>query len=282
MDIKADLYSSGPSRPSRLYKYTRWDKNEEQNACRHTLLTVPQLYFAPIKSFNDPFDCQLPRGWASKTNEEIRTYFRNKYGEDLVKNSSILKELDNDRVKCISIQNKADIDMTDSHSGVFCLSPDPTNSLLWAHYAAGHRGYCIGYNTNKTVECMESYCETPDLIFDSFNVEYRENLPVLDPFIRNVKEWFLQRYRYKSSDWSYEREYRFLLIKNEELQEADREVEISADCISEIVLGSRISEETETEIRQEVELLRYSNPNLKLLKAKMSEKSFGYDLIPID
>ena len=276
------MFSTGSPPPNKLYKYSRWDKRNGLNSFRHELLTVPQLYFASLKSFNDPFDCQLPRGWDLKTNEQILNYLKMKYGDDKKSITRFKYLLETDRQGYLNSLNEADIRLTDSQTGVFCLSPNPTNSILWAHYAVGHRGYCIGYDTRKTLEFMESYCDIHNLIFGLINVEYRVNLPVLDPFIRNVKEWFFQRYRYKSSDWSYEREYRIILIKQEELQDNDRKVEMAVECISEIILGCRVDKETKTEIRQAVDNLRSSNPELKLLKANMAVKSFDYELIQID
>lgn len=282
MNITTDLYTTGPPHPKILYKYTRWDKSGEQSGSRHKLLTAPQLYFASLKSFNDPFDCQLPRGWASKTNEEILSYLERRHGDDREGLSKIKKRLETNRNEYLNSLNEADIKMTDSQTGVFCLSPNPTNSLLWAHYATGHRGYCIGYDTNKTVEFMKSYCDEPNLTFGLINVEYRVELPKLDPFLEDDKEWFFQRYRYKANEWSYEEEYRIILMKHEDLQNNDREVNLAVECLAEIVLGSRIGEETETEIRKKVESLRSANPELKLLRANMAEKNFGYELIPID
>lgn len=279
MDIKTDLYSTGPPPPRKLYKYTKWDNNDKLNGSRHKLLTVPQLYFASLKSFNDPFDCQLPRGWDSKTNEEILSYLEKRHSDDREGLLKIERHLETDRNGYLNSLNEADIKMTDSQTGVFCLSSNPTNSLLWAHYATGHRGYCIGYDTNKTVEFMRSYCDARNLTFGLINVEYRVELPELDPFLEDDEEWFFQRYRYKANEWSYEKEYRIILMKQEDLQKNDREVDITVECLAEIVLGSRIGEETETEIRKVVDSLRSSNPELKLMRANMSDKNFDYELI---
>lgn len=282
MDIKTELIRTGPPTPEELYKYTTWDKNDRLNGSKHKLLTVPQLYFASIKSFNDPFDCQLPRGWASKTNEEILSYLEKRYGDDREGLSKIERHLETDRKGYLNSLNEADIKMTDSQSGVFCLSSSPTNSLLWAHYSAGHTGYCIGYNTTRIEEFMNSYCNSSNFSFGLINVEYEVARPILDPFLDDDIEWIFQRYRYKAKDWSYEQEYRIVLLNPEQLQKNQRQVEIVAECISEIILGCKLKRDTEAEIRQSVEKLRSSNPELKLLRAIMSDNSFDYELISLD
>lgn len=276
------MYTTGSSPPNKLYKYTWWDKSAGVNGFRYRLLSVPQLYFASPKSFNDPFDCQLPRGWASKTNEEILRYLRKRHGDNRESISRIEWRLETDRKGYLNSLNEADIKLTDSQTGVFCLSPNPTTSLLWAHYAEGHKGYCIGYDTKKTLEFMESYCDCPAFNYGLISVAYVLDLFNLDPFLEDDIEWFFQRYRYKAQDWSYEREYRIVLMKHEELYENDREVEIAADCLSEIILGCRVDKETETDIRQAVEILRLLNPELRFLRAIKAEKSFDYKLVQID
>ena len=36
--------------------------------------------------------------------------------------------------------------------GIFCLTPDPVNVLMWSYYGDSHRGFSIGYSTAYLVK----------------------------------------------------------------------------------------------------------------------------------
>lgn len=276
-----DESSPSGSPPGILYKYTSWDNASEKDAFRYKILTVPQINFAAPSSFNDPFDCQLSFGLDAKSDEEIFEYLRAKFAED--KDSIEWAEL---QLKSNREQYLADIDTVlqqkiELQSGVFCLSEDPLNSLLWAHYASGHRGICVGYDTQSLIRHLDCYGSEPELITDHLSVEYRELLPRLEPFLEDNREWFLQMYRFKARDWSYEQEYRLVLIKHESLTNRERTVEISAECLSEVILGCKADNNTESEIRIAVDKLRSSNPNVRIMRAVKSKIRFEYELIEL-
>ena len=264
-----------------LYKYTKWDKQFGINCHHCKILNVPEIYFTAPSQFNDPFDCQLSRGWHLKSNEEILNYLRTKHPNDKDQIDRVELWLTTDREDYIRYLDEADIKLTDMQSGVFCLAANPTNSLLWAHYAGGHQGLCLGFHTAHLSEQLESHCENKNLQIDCIPVEYREELPDLEPFLENDRQWFLQRYRYKAKEWSYEQEYRFVLIKNDVLDNAERAVKISPDCISEVVLGCEVDRETEVQILDSIEKLKVSNQGLRTRKAIKSKEHFKYELIEL-
>jgi hypothetical protein len=47
------------------------------------------------------------------------------------------------------------------NSGVLSLTRNPTNSLMWSHYASEHRGLVIGFNADTAGFCDESKCLIP-------------------------------------------------------------------------------------------------------------------------
>ena len=270
--------ASKVTHPSTLYKYTCWDENSEKQSFRHKILTVPQIYFVAPSLFNDPFDCQLSRGLESKSNEEIIDYFKANYPSDKELIRTVVQRLRSDRGKYLDYINFADIKKTDLQSGLFCLSAEPVSSLLWSHYASGHKGFCVGFNTQSLIRHMETLSSERGVIFDHFQVEYREVLPTLEPFLDDSREWFLQRFRFKAFDWSYEQEYRLVLIKDIAFENNERAVEISSECISEVILGCKLDDTTEAEIIASIEKLRQENPRLKLLRAVKSKKRYQYEL----
>jgi hypothetical protein len=59
------------------------------------------------------------------------------------------------------------------NSGVYYLSKDYKNELLWAHYADSHKGFCIEYNFDilKQYPCNED---------DFFDVKYSKDVPIIN------------------------------------------------------------------------------------------------------
>ncbi len=264
--------------PPVLYKYAFWDESDDIHAFRHKILTVPQIYFTAPSMFNDPFDCQLSLGLESKSNREIIDYLKTRSYADEETLERVQNWLKIDRNKWIDTINDADFLRKDSNCGLFCTSAVSTNSLLWSHYAGGHKGFSVGLNAQYLIRHLESLCNKRGFILEHFEVEYRKELPDLEPFLEDNREWFLQRFRYKASDWSYEQEYRFLLMKDLDLENPERVVQIPPECISEVILGCKLDDTTKAEIMESIEKLRQGNPRIKLLRAVKSKKRYEYEL----
>lgn len=80
---------------------------------------------------------------------------------------------------------------------VYCLGPDPTNVLMWSHYAGDHKGICLEYDLANEVLCCALQCE------------YLEVFPLLRPYhVTEAEE--LQVLLAKSDVWRYESEFRLV------------------------------------------------------------------------
>lgn len=88
---------------------------------------------------------------------------------------------------------------------------DTQNSLMWAHYANNHKGFCIEY------ELEESDPE----IFDFNRVNYVSSLPEIyaTELLFNPYETVARIIYSKSIEWSYEKEWRYVELYAE--HEAD-------------------------------------------------------------
>jgi len=82
---------------------------------------------------------------------------------------------------------------------VTCFSERQKSFLMWSHYANGHRGMCIGLNTEKIpVPPEKGYCS---------KITYRRERVPIGP--RNAAKIALS----KSVEWRYEKEWRILMAK---------------------------------------------------------------------
>lgn len=85
-------------------------------------------------------------------------------------------------------------------SKVICLTSDPDNLLMWAHYADFHKGMCLGFYNNTLSYAINYSNEFPKI---DFNGDYSQKVHSL------VKILFT-----KSKEWEYEQERRMVFFKD--------------------------------------------------------------------
>ncbi|ELV3464909.1 DUF2971 domain-containing protein [Enterobacter asburiae] len=91
---------------------------------------------------------------------------------------------------------------------ILSLTDNPTNILMWGHYAQSHSGFVIEFDTNHPFFSQRRGHK------DEFGflrrVVYQKDYPSFDPLqSENQENYFL----IKSIDWEYEHEWRMLLPK---------------------------------------------------------------------
>lgn len=89
-------------------------------------------------------------------------------------------------------------------SGIYSLSRNYDNELLWAYYASSHKGFCIEYD----FETLESYQLRGEFFID---VKYQKNIPIINTkdILKNeiLNTKLLAT---KSRNWKHEDEVRFI------------------------------------------------------------------------
>lgn len=113
--------------PTKLYKYFSFPDNDDEIRERLHQLVNKQLWFSKRDYLNDPFEFEHIS--LQTANIDAQQYYRDKQ-----------RELE-----------------------VCCFTALPHNKLMWAHYAAGYKGYCVEFNVNN-----------PDLIYP---VIYDDTIP---------------------------------------------------------------------------------------------------------
>ena len=129
--------------------------------------------------------------------------------------------------------------------GILSLSEDPHNSVMWGHYSDSSRGFVVGFDERhpwfhqKRTE-NDDFCHLRKVTY------IKENCP------RYFSELTAQDVGYsKLEGWSYEKEWRILfpLQRGISTKLLDRFAQpivlfpFPADCITEIIIGSRATDE---------------------------------------
>lgn len=89
--------------------------------------------------------------------------------------------------------------------GIYSLAGNSLDEILWAHYADGHKGFCIEYDLKGL---LNSYSGT----FFSFPIKYSKNPPQIDfsDLPGNNKDLIEKLAGHKSLRWNYEQEHRIV------------------------------------------------------------------------
>ena len=244
--------------PERLWKYRAWDTDHHAR----DMIVDGEIYFASKEQLNDPFEfryrdkfpdapAELERfakelcalNYPYDSPQERRAHFRNLLAE--------IKHL---------AKAGGGISPTAANIilGVFSVTEINNDILMWSHYADHHNGICIGLR--------------PAIIGRLFMpVQYLTDVPIHDVwgYVQPNDDDFLNLSLFKSTRWEHEREWR--TIKK-----------IGPDrypgCVDQIVIGARADEKTRTEVLAAVDATAHE---IKVFEAKLSERKFGLDIVPV-
>lgn len=152
-------------------------------------------------------------------------------------------------------------------AGVYSLSKNCTDELLWAHYASSHEGFCIEYDLDTLV-----YFGRND--YFNFDVKYSDHPPKLD--INDMlkiddKVNFIQKLiGVKSKKWAYEKETR-VVTSEPGLQSYDYR------AVKAIYFGLRMPEERIQEVMK-----RLCGRGIKYYRIHLKDNSYKFTAEPIE
>ncbi len=230
--------------PRYLYKYVTYD-----GLIR--LLTNGKVRFTQPSHFNDPFEF-LPAIHKSSIKKIIRRGL-------LAERTTTFKEYDDDAFLAglsKALYNEEGLSQTnrelyenylkewDKTMGVFCLTSDPSNILMWSHYASEFRGGVLGLRTDSSF-----FREDNDL--NLVEVGYRKKRPIV-VIDQNKYQRFRNQsltheiFAIKSNDWAYEKEFRMFSLLSKIKAEPDNPslylVQLPQDSPYSVILGPRMEE----------------------------------------
>jgi hypothetical protein len=218
---------------------------------------------SPIR-FNDPYDCRVRlmfdgsrRDWekflskqyakhsdlsSSKRKREIRTRLRERFWEDPGAHSEILAGFQ------VGVDN----------SGVLCLCESATNPLMWAHYAEGHQGICLRFDTSS-------------LPFSKAErIRYQLNYPSAS-FMADAREQMEACLLTKAKWWEYEGEWRVVAYNR-----GEGYWPIANDALRAVILGMKADQRLADEVRR---LCSNRNPPVEVLQATPRSDSYELQLL---
>ena len=192
-----------PEKPKYLYKYQPYSVQSLDN------LKNRILWFSKPSAFNDPFDCsvRVPLDIEKLTMEELvdfaeRTLSKNGVGSDIIDREIEKLQTPEGRknLECGMQEKIREMGDRLDQCGVACFTEDATNLLMWSHYAQGHTGFCMEFDTS-----FEPFSKASPVI-------YRQEIPDANPLsmLKDIQKIIDARLKTKFQCWDYEKEWRVL------------------------------------------------------------------------
>lgn len=232
-----------------LYKYKAID------AKMLRILVCNDIYFAPPDSFNDPFDCNLLPS-LQITKEEVYDFVKQQF-PDIPENK--LKEVvDNNTEKyTIDLYKSLENELAKIRKSltVSCFSEVNNSSLMYSHYADGHKGLCLEF---KVID--NSFYDV------LFPVQYPDNYPAVRFFKHDLQVMMDSQLLTKQPEWRYEKEWRIIKVDN-----PNNYQKFPLEILTGIIFGLRTSDADITMIK---ELTKHRVPNLKYYKCVKPKDSY--------
>jgi len=165
----------------------------------------------------------------------------------------------------------------DEKYGIFCLTDLPNNLLMWAHYANSHKGLVIQFD--ETHEFFQTTAtDNPETGLRK--VEYSNQRPVLSYSTIESPAIF---YR-KSTDWSYENEWRFIKPLAQATKVIDAPIyplhlfSLPVSAITGVILGATMPHEHSQQIFEICS--RSELQHVTIYQVQLNDITFQLDIHP--
>jgi hypothetical protein len=159
---------------------------------------------------------------------------------------------------------------------LLCLSAEPDVNLMWAHYSDSHRGVVLRfrsipgldnpYGMAKPVNYVD---QIPELFGKEFMIDMFAGLASIDTATIMDKLIYT-----KSSDWSYEKEWRINAGSGRDASAPFELVPFGTNDIDGVIFGLRSSDGDRAEITQLVQ----GYPNVELFQARRERSNFALSI----
>ena len=259
------LQESNVPTPSVLYKYCAFDE------WTPNIFDKNEIYFQSPDCFNDPFDSKISTTYLgteeqriSSLKERWRKGPKKVEKEEDLHSQAVEVVRKGEDIPLLLRAGERSVERIRKRIGIFCMTSEPDNILMWSHYAEAHAGFCLEFNRANPFFSRAWPIEDED---------YRPDRPCLNLIEPPDSKKTVEALFTKAIDWKYEHEWRIVDHEN------GPGVQIyPSDALSGVILGCRISPKNRQRITQ---WCKVRNPRPALYWAQEKDREFGLDIIPI-
>ena len=258
----------------RIYRYRQYRLDE----LRH-LLKTGEIRFSEPRKFNDPWEC-CPRFYAPTEDLEGRLVIaiaelerrtKGKGDLDAVAKEAATTAIDNTKFEELARRLTESMqEELRARFRILCFSAVGDDPLMWGHYADGHRGVCLIFDT------------TTHAMGKAWRVNYSLQYPAV-PLDLKEKDHFPISFLNKADHWKYEIEYRIVACINvanrPDFVACDNlsYVNVGAESLVGVICGHYFQD------RMELTRLLASAPHeIGMYEARTRQDRYELDIVPID
>lgn len=261
-----------PDLPRFLYKFYGWNFDDGIDDIKRRRwfldsMTSNKLRLSSRLDFNDPFDL-YPSIDDDYDIEDVRDLFKAEFKRQGMRGLEIKKRIDpavSDFVNDREVRLSRLCEWTrefHNNVGIFCLTENVREILMWSHYANSHKGFCL---------VIDPYCDA-DFFGYLHKVKYEVERPVVTVARKSSGSDFDKTCLQKAKCWSYEKEWRYVSRKK-----AHSFLELKDGIFKGFILGMNRDEEV-LSLLSDVNLKRLEKglSKIPIFSTTMDEKKFSF------
>ena len=266
-------------RPEFVYKYGSAARIAQ-------ILRDLAFYFGPAAPQNDLFEFRARSLFTEDEETKFRVFAKflvvdgayNTFDEAFAAAKQFDADAVNETYEVLISRLNDELKQAKDHSGVTCFSSRRNDQRMWAAYGGNHTGAVIEFTTDPAHSLFASHLSRV-LYVDT-------KLPICPSLMFNERgeiEQLLLSFLFcvKHVDWRDEKEWRLLLLADQEQEDGDRIVPFERTAITRVFLGPRIDPAEEKLIRDAAE---EQTPEIPVFKRRIDpelayEDRVGFEII---
>ena len=264
------LSRSDSKPPEMLYKY----RSLAPDALPYVekMFSSQELWYAAPESFNDPFESRFTLHTDASRDKKL-SFLADTLLEDSGHDENIAKARAEEALTYgaeyfHTVEASIRDNLTASarrDPAVLSLSGRPDHILLWSHYANCHKGICIGFRTDG------------DYLSKAVPVLYQEEFPRVSLYESTHDERAEKASLTKSSIWSYEEEWRVVVVPSPHYKAAGARP-FPPTSLRQVILGAEIGDEEREEVLRWVDA--YPHP-IDVCEARLLPDKYSVKVAPV-
>ncbi|HRI02987.1 MAG TPA: DUF2971 domain-containing protein [Pyrinomonadaceae bacterium] len=160
-------------------------------------------------------------------------------------------------------------------AGVLCLTELPNQPVMWGSYGDNHHGIVLGFDSEN--EFFDRRKSEKDDLRHLVKVDYYAEAPVIQILEDGEMPKVVSQ---KPDAWSHEREWRIIqaLQDADEIVEAEPPIhlfEFPPSCLREVILGHRVSKETENMVHEVLSDPAFAHVQIKRIEPDLNTNSLS-------
>ena len=223
--------------PTGLLKYFSTDRDKLER------FTNGQIYLTPPKYFNDPWDFLVRSEPPSR--ELLKRVVPCVHPASVAEFQAFVSTADSLEAEAREVQEGLS-----KLIGLVCLTENPLDRLMWAHYGESHQGFVAEFEHSDEGISKAGFrvCDTP--FGGAVKVDYQSVQPVLKRDTSNMEEVVVT----KHASWEYEQEWRVMQSLAKGAPHPTRKgfvlVGFGPSHLLRVILGLRATTEVRIQLRQ--------------------------------